>query len=107
MPIVRPMPALPPQPASWVCRAAILLSIAGGVLPVTAHADVQQWVCPMLLMDFECAQYHQRLQQSTSEEERCGIEREYRLLLEERQHACRCSDTPEMQEARLSASLPP
>ena len=102
-----PLPTLLPHPAAWFSQAAVILSLAGGTFPITAHAEPQRWVCPMLLMDFECAQYHRRLEQSTGAEERCRIEREYRELLEDRQHACRCSEPKETQEAFLRATLPP
>lgn len=59
----------------------------------SARAEQQARTCPMLLMDFECAQRDQRLEHAANSEERGRIEHEYRQILKERRQACRYPDT--------------
>jgi hypothetical protein len=56
----------------------------------------------MLLMDFECEQYRQRLAQAGNDGERGSIEHEYRQLHQERQKYCPCKG---IQDRRLRREL--
>lgn len=64
--------------------------------------------CSMLLMDFECEQYRQRLAHAGNDAERGSIEREYRQLHRERQKFCPCKGVQDRrlrQELRRQAGL--
>ncbi len=64
--------------------------------------------CSMLLMDFECEQYRQRLAHAGNEVERGSIEHEYRQLHRERQKFCPCKGVQDRrlrQELRRQAGL--
>jgi len=85
------------------CQAGFFLVMAGA--SVSAHAEQQAQACPVLLMDAECAQYHQRLNLASSEEQRSRIITEYAQLLNERRHACPVSDKLGQQAARFRSAL--
>ena len=84
------------------CQAVFITIMAGASVP--AHAESQERRCPILLMDFECSQYHQRLDQATSDAQHRQIVREYEKVLEDRQRACRVSKSLERQAALLHAT---
>lgn len=70
-----------------------------------AYAETVEWVCPTLLMDFECAQYQQRLKLADSDAQRDQTFREYAVELAKRRRACRVTESAERQVALLRAPL--
>ena len=74
--------------AAAACQAALLLVVGAVSCPAQANGQEELWRCPRLLMDAECDQYRQRLDQAGGEDARMRIRREYEQVLAERQEAC-------------------
>ena len=84
----------------------LFLSTASAVASTAPPSEISG--CSMLLMDFECEQYRQRLAHAGNEVERGSIEHEYRQLHRERQKYCPCKgiqDRRLRQELRRQAGL--
>lgn len=75
-----------------------LLTCQLGILPVltgaasSVHAAQLESACDVLLMDFECVQYHRRLHAAGSDAERGRIIAEYSTMLAERRRYCPVSE---------------
>jgi len=83
-------------------QAALALFLSMPSVP--ASAGQPAWVCPMLLMDFECTQYRQRLERAADNVARYRIDHEYRLIIEDRRQACLCNTTQEQRETLVQAA---
>jgi len=79
--------------AAAACQAALLLVVGAVSCPAQANGQEELWRCPRLLMDAECDQYRQRLDQAGGEDARARIRREYEQVLTERREACPYSMT--------------
>ncbi|NTV94684.1 MAG: hypothetical protein HGA75_04620 [Thiobacillus sp.] len=84
-------------PARELARVAllagpILLILFLGLDSGSAMAAAQAFTCPAELMEHECTQYRQRLDQAGSREQRKAIEHEYWSIIQDRRQACRCFD---------------
>lgn len=62
--------------------------LIGGAGSISAQAAPQTLACPDMLMDFECAEYRQRITQAGNEAQRERIVNEYDLIVEERYRLC-------------------
>jgi hypothetical protein len=62
--------------------------LMGGAVSISARAAQQAPICPDMLMDFECAEYRQRLGQAGNAAQRQRIDSEYALIVEERHRLC-------------------
>lgn len=76
--------------ALLTCQLGILPVLAGSAS--TAHAAQFETACDVLLMDFECARYRQRLDAAGSDAERGRIIAEYSTMLAERRRYCPVSE---------------
>lgn len=76
-------------------KSPVVLIAALAMATAMVHAEARTWVCPNLLMQFECDEYRQRLSHAHSKRERGQVDRKYALLIEERKRACRCSEKGE------------
>lgn len=56
-----------------------------------ARASTRTWVCPGLLLPFECKEFRQLLNQARSPAERSAVEKDVALLVADRKRACRCT----------------
>jgi hypothetical protein len=74
-----------PLPVLACCLAACLVA---GAAPCLARAAPGSAACPEMLMDFECAQYRQRIAQAGNEVQRERIVNEYALIVKERYRLC-------------------
>lgn len=81
-----------------VCLAALILTI-GMMSPAEAKLESFAKSCPLLLMDFECVEFHRQLEHAGSDVERARIEHEYKRLIEERQQSCRQDHPQDLQES--------
>lgn len=91
---------------AWTVLLACLVAFMALSGPHRAEAAQQGWVCPALLMDFECMQYRQRHERAAGTLQHARIEHEFRQLLDERRRACRCSTgTPGDQKDPMSLDI--
>jgi hypothetical protein len=75
-------------------KSAVLLAclfgacLIGGAGSFSAQAAQQSATCPDMLMDFECAEYLQRIAQAGNVAQRERIVNEYNLIVKERYRLC-------------------
>lgn len=97
----------PPGPARAAIVVACLLALITYITSMPARASMvaQTELCPMLLMDFECAQRLQRLEHAADREARDRIAKEYRQLLDERRKSCPMAVESEHRPRHQSGAL--
>jgi hypothetical protein len=90
--------------ASLGLMCVVACQIAMTDVTFAAQHGQQDAVCPALLMDFECANYQQRLKLAVNAEQHEQVVAEYALIQSERRRVCPVSDKAAQRAAQMRSA---
>jgi hypothetical protein len=76
--------------------------LIGGAVSIPALAAQQAPTCPVMLMDYECAEYQRRIRQAGNAAQREHIVNEFAQIVEERHHLCPVPRVSDQRSAKFS-----